>query len=392
MNPDRLPMMILVSLSVAVGWIAWSGPVLALPLAAFFPWLWSQARTRFQAAAVSMSYFLAASRGLPQGVANFYASNIWPGLALWLIASLAFVMVHVALWTNATGWQRPLRFLTASIAMSVPPFGILGWAHPVTAAGVLFEGWHWWGLVGMTAGLAVMTTRHWRSAAFILAGLWIFSASQWSSTRGVPGWEGVELHMGAGLGRDASLVRQQELVALVRDRAKDRGSFGGEVVVLPESALGFWTPSLAHFWRQSLAGSGIMVIAGAAEIKPNGYDNVLVLISEEGAEVLYRQRMPVPGSMWQPWWRLIGIEIGARAHIFANPRVRIGNRDIAVLICYEQLIIWPVLQSMRSDVDAIIAVGNGWWTEGTSILDIQRASSEAWARLFDKPLVLSFNR
>jgi hypothetical protein len=385
-------MMILVSLSVAVGWIAWSGPVLALPLAAFFPWLWSQARTRVQAAAVSMGYFLAASRGLPQGVANFYASNVSPGLALWLIASLAFVMVHFALWTNATGWQRPLRFLIASIAMSVPPVGILGWAHPITAAGVLFEGWHWWGLVGMIAGLAVMTTRHWRSAAFLLGGLWIFSASHWSNAGGVPGWEGVELHMGAGLGRDTSLVRQRELVALVRDPAHDRKSEGDNVMVLPESALGFWTPGLGHFWQQSLSGSGIVVIAGAAEIKPDGYDNVLVLISEERTEVLYRQRMPVPGAMWQPWRRLIGTAIGARAHIFANPRVRIGDRDIAILICYEQLIIWPVLQSMLFNVDAIIAVGNGWWTDDTSIIDVQRACTEAWARLFGKPLVMSFNQ
>jgi K+/H+ antiporter YhaU regulatory subunit KhtT len=61
------------------------------------------------------------------------------------------------------------------------------------------------------------------------------------------------------------------------------------------------------------------------------------------------------------------------------------------LICYEQLIVWPVLQSMLEKPDIIVAVGNGWWTSGTSIVAIQRASAVAWAKLFAKPLVLSFN-
>jgi hypothetical protein len=41
--------------------------------------------------------------------------------------------------------------------------------------------------------------------------------------------------------------------------------------------------------------------------------------------------------------------------------------------------------------DIIAATGNGWWTAGTSIVAIQRASATAWARLFDRPLVTAFN-
>jgi apolipoprotein N-acyltransferase len=101
--------------------------------------------------------------------------------------------------------------------------------------------------------------------------------------------------------------------------------------------------------------------------------------------------MPVPGSMWQPWRPLLGQSGGARAHLFANPTVAVGNGRAAPLICYEQLIAWPVLQSMFHDPDVIVAVGNGWWTKGTSIVAIQRASTQAWARLFAKPVILSFN-
>jgi predicted amidohydrolase len=134
-----------------------------------------------------------------------------------------------------------------------------------------------------------------------------------------------------------------------------------------------------------------MVIAGATVVDAGGYDNVLVAIDGNGSSVLYRERMPVPGSMWQPWRSWLGGSGGARAHFFANPVVEIGSTRIAPLICYEQLIVWPVLQSMLEKPDIIVAVGNGWWTSGTSIVAIQRASAVAWAKLFAKPLVLSFN-
>ncbi|UJW77748.1 conjugal transfer protein TraB [Rhizobium sp. SL42] len=378
---------VLVALSAGAGLISWSGHVLLLPVAGAFPMLWSLARTRLQATAISAAYFLAASRGLPQGVANFYGQDIWPGVLLWLVASSAFVMVHSVLWTDRKGWQKPLRYLAACVVMAVPPFGILGWAHPIIATGVLFPGWGWWGLVVMVAGLGVMTTPYRPAAAITLTGLWLWSAAQWTTPILPASWSGVELEMGASLGREAGLQRQQDLIDVVRARPP------GTTIVLPESALGFWTPTVARFWQKGLAGTDITVIAGAAFIDGRGYDNVLVTISAEKTEILYRERMPVPGSMWQPWraWIGGGDGSGARAHFFANPVVEVATTKVAPLICYEQLLVWPILQSAFHRPDVIITVGNGWWTAGTSIIDIQRASSEAWASLFDLPLVISFN-
>ncbi|MBB5577042.1 apolipoprotein N-acyltransferase [Rhizobium paranaense] len=172
---------------------------------------------------------------------------------------------------------------------------------------------------------------------------------------------------------------------------KDRASDGARTIVLPESALGFWTPTVERLWVKALQGTNATVVAGAAVVDAGGYDNVLVAISAAGAQILYRERMPVPGSMWQPWRSLLGQSGGARAHFFESPVVTVADSRIAPLICYEQLIIWPVLQSMLQEPDIVVAVGNGWWTKGTSIVAIQRASTQAWARLFAKPLVVSFN-
>jgi hypothetical protein len=378
---------ILIALSIAVGTVGWSGNMLALPVAMFFPLLWAKSPTRVVAAVVSGGYFLAASRGLPQGVANFYASDLWPGLLLWIVASLAFVVVHTTLWTDRPGKGRALRYVAAAVLMAVPPFGIAGWAHPITAAGVLFPGWGWFGLGATAILLVIMTGRRWQIAVAVLGGLYVWSATTWTPSNVPNAWAGVDLELGKNLGRDASLEHHRGLIATVRQVADN----GARVVVLPEGALGFWTPTVERYWQGELADSRVIVIAGATVIERAGYDNVLVAISSEGARILYHERMPVPASMWQPWLAWSGRGGGARAGFFTNPVVELGGQRIAPLICYEQLIVWPVLQSMLHRPDMIVAAGNGWWTSGTSIIAIQNASTTAWARLFDLPLVTALN-
>lgn len=377
-----------------------------------FPALWALSPTRRVAALVSAGYFLAASRGLPLGVANFFAADLWPGLLLWLAASLSFVAVHAVAWSRprqevrpgranpaqglpgngqpARGHPRrwkPVAYLMVTVLMALPPFGITGWAQPITAAGVLFPGWGWWGLAVTAASLAMMTSRGWPATAIVLGGFWAWSAASWTPTVLPSGWKGVDLQQGHNLGRDASLEHHRDLIATVRLRADPQTRF----VVLPESALGFWTPTVGGLWRDGLHGLDVTVIAGAAVLERQGYDNVLVAVSADRSEILYRERMPVPVSMWQPWHAWTGQGGGASAGFFANPVVSIDGTRLAPLICYEQLIVWPALQSMLHSPDIIVAVGNGWWTAGTSIVAIQQASTIAWAKLFGRPLVMAFN-
>ncbi|WP_236781337.1 conjugal transfer protein TraB [Agrobacterium tumefaciens] len=399
MIPDRVRGPILIGLSVVVGTVGWSGNIITLPVVTLFPLLWAQSPSRLVAAAVSAGYFLAASRGLPQGVANFYAADLWPGLLLWVVASLAFVVVHAALWQRPEegrsgkqhrGGGRTVRYLVAMVLSGLPPFGITGWAHPLTTAGVIFPGWGWWGLAGTATSLLTMTTRHWPAAVIALGGFWLWSTASWTDPNLPDGWTGVDLTLGQSLGRDGSLEYHHDLIATVRHAVSTYP--GTRLVVLPESVLGLWTPTIERFWRDGLRGSDITVIAGAAVIGREDYDNVMVAISAGDARILYRERMPVPVSMWQPWRQWARQGGGARADFFGNPSVAIDGQKIAPLICYEQLILWPVLQSMLHSPGIIVATGNGWWTEGTSIVAIQNANVTAWGRLFAVPVIMAFNR
>lgn len=378
---------VLVPLAVVVGAIGWSGQAPLLPAATFFPLLWARSPTRIAAALVAAGYFLAASRGLPSGVAQFFAVDLWVGLCFWVAAASSFVALHAALWTARSGSEKARRYLLILALTGLPPLGITGWAHPLTAAGILFPGWGWWGLLALAAGLIGLASRIGPAIAIALSGLWLWSAASGTNQILAEGWRGVDLEMGASLGRDRSLERQRHLIAFVQEAA---GS-GAAVVVLPESALGFWTPTLERLWREELRGSDVTVIAGAAVIEANGYDNVMVTVNEGGGRVLYRERMPVPVSMWRPWERWTGETGGARSNLLANPVVEVAGRKIAPLICYEQLVLWPILQSMLHRPDAIVLIGNGWWTTGGNIVAIQRASAKAWSALFGVPLVISFN-
>jgi hypothetical protein len=378
---------ILTIAAIAIGMIGWSGNPFLLAVAMLFPALWAMAPTRASAAMVAAGYFLAASHGLPQGVMNFYGGGIGAGLALWVAASAGFVLVHTVLWTERPGWGRALRYGIAAVLMSVPPFGIVGWAHPITGAGMVFSGWGWPGLVAAAIGLLAMTTRIWPITTLVLGGLYL-----WSTVADAPfnlpeGWVGVDTRFRGENGQYADYAQQVETIGLVMEAADN----GARFVVLPESSAGIWTPTAARLWSRALDGGDLTVIAGAIIVDAVGYDNVMVEISGKGSRILYRERMPVPLSMWQPWRALIGEPTGAQAHFFDNPTVEIDGHRIAPLICYEQLIIWPILQSALHNPDVIIVTGNGWWTENTNIVATQRASATAWARLFSLPLIVSFN-
>ncbi|MBO9422581.1 conjugal transfer protein TraB [Labrenzia sp. R4_2] len=369
--------------ATAVGAFGWSGEVFLLPLACLFPALWAFAPTRLVAGLVSMAYFMAASRGLPVGVSIFYASDIGVGLGLWIAASLMFVLVHTVLWSPKPGWHRPLRYLAAWALMSVPPFGVVGWASPITAAGVLFPGWGWAGLVATAAGLSAMTTRAWPLAGVAMGVAFAHSGFTWTNPEPPEGWVGIDTTFDYQVaGNHADYAQHMATIALVR-RAVETGA---STVVLPESALGIWTPTTERLWTRNLADLDAIVAGGAVVVNESGYDNVMIELTGEGARVLYRERMPVPISMWRPW-----ASGGASAQFFRDPTGRFAGTSIAPLICYEQLIVWPILQSMLFGPDVIVATGNGWWTGDTNVVPIQRASAKAWAVLFNLPLVIAFN-
>jgi apolipoprotein N-acyltransferase len=54
----------------------------------------------------------------------------------------------------------------------------------------------------------------------------------------------------------------------------------------------------------------------------------------------------------------------------------------AILICYEQLLTWPMLRSAVEKPTLLIAISNEAWTASTIVPRVQHMCIRAWARLF----------
>lgn len=368
---------------IFTGLVGWSGYTLALAAGFLFPAFWAFSPSRRVAALVALAHFLCASRGLPAGASIFFYLDLSIALMLWFVPALIFSGVHAVLWTAESGLPRAIRYAAAAVLMSLPPFGIAGWANPITAAGVFLPGWGWLGLAVTAIGLLVMTTKYWPTATFLGTAAFCWSAVNWTNPTAPQGWQGINTSF--RFNEPGQYADYAQHIATI-DMVKEAAGHGVTTVVLPESALGIWTQTAERLWTRELSGLEVTVTGGAIVIDPSGYDNVMVEVTGRGSEILYYQRMPVPVSMWQPW-----TAGGANAHIFANPVVDFTGARVALLICYEQLIIWPILQSMLYRPEVMVAIGNGWWTGETNIVALQRASAQAWASLFGVPLVMAFN-
>jgi apolipoprotein N-acyltransferase len=159
-------------------------------------------------------------------------------------------------------------------------------------------------------------------------------------------------------------------------------------IVLPESIGGLWFEVPETFWREGLASTVDKTVLLGAEIgEGDGRSaNILLSVNRTGSRVIYRQRIPVPLTMWRPW-----ASDGTHAYWFDNPVVDVAGERAAVLICYEQVIVWPILFSMAKRPTVVVAIANDWWAGDSTIPGIQKKCVLAWCRLFGTPLVMATN-
>lgn len=164
-------------------------------------------------------------------------------------------------------------------------------------------------------------------------------------------------------------------------------------ILVPETIAGYWTPATQTLWRpvaEELKMRKQTLILGTEILdKDLKYDNSLLFLGHiEG--ISYRQRVPVPFSMW----RSFGGVGTANAYWWESGLVQVDEKTTAaMLICYEQFLAWPFLRSMMttSRVDLLVTAANQWWSRETCIPNIERQYAFSWALLFDLPLITARN-
>jgi hypothetical protein len=368
----------LCALAAVAGFVAWMGPFWLLPCALLLPACWGLATSRWQAGLAVLIYHLIASRALPFGAATYFGVPVL-GVSLWLVAALILALTWAICWHPRREFRAFLLPLVC-VLVAFPPIGIVGWMHPITAAGCLFPGWGWFGLLLTLALIVAMASMPLRYAV-VTTGLAVAVAFVLRTPPpGVPEWQPLDTHFDCGVNRD--FFRDFSRITAAK---KMPVISPAHLVLFGESVGGLWTPPTLQLWedhRKSALVFGCELPIGNAD----KCDNTLIALDAGGPRILYRQRMPVPVSMWRPW----SVK-GFRPHWFENPVVELDGYTVAPLICYEQILVWPILQSALHRPTVLLAVANDWWCRGTTAPGIQINSARAWARLFGLRYVVAFN-
>ena len=371
----------------AIGAVAWSGHFFMLLALLALPMVFKSAKGPAQRLTVLVCYYAASIWPVMPGATQFFGDNagLHPLsiLILWLISSLVLTLPWV--WLLLTPrikaeWALPFGLCLTALL----PTGVV---NPLTVAGVLFPGLGWVGLLA-TIILFGTLSKH-RVSSLLSAGM--LAAICYVSHAGTPtippAWQGHDTELGGSELSKQTPMALYKSVVYVQETALDSKA---QIQVFPEGLINHWTPSAEGFWQSTyseLEKNHQSILFGAEENSSHRgqYQNELLLRGQYTAT--FQQRVPIPYAMWRPWDK-----IGVPIHYFGPSILSVGPRRAAPIICYEQLLIAPILISMEHNPEVIVSIANDYWTKGTYIAEIQQSAIEAWSRLFWIPVVSATNR
>ena len=404
---------------LAIGLALSSAHPMGIILSVGMPALTFVQPTRRWSYASALSYYVGALWSIIPGARNFFGSSgsFLDAFVLWFVSGILLAIPWALVWTKERRqvlWRAPVGLILSV----VPPLGLIGWASPLTSSGLLFPGSSWLGLAGCAFAIGALA---WRPKPTIfVAGTVAVGLNLLFVSPSLNSWQAVNTNLGSVSGEQSSALAQFEAAEFVQRRAL---ASNAHVIVFPEAVVSSWTPATDSFWEgtiNKLRSSGKAIIVGAKVIDaqppsafsadnfalslatlqsaPAGphvsplsrtddvaaYRNVLVVRGQEST--MFDQRIPVPISMWRPF-----ATAGVQLHLTGPSILPLEGQRVAVLICYEQLLTWPILTSLIGKPTVIVAVANDYWAYGTTIPEFQRSAVRAWARLMSIPYVSATN-
>lgn len=431
----RLRNSIALGSSLAMGLGVSTGHPLGIVAAAAMPFACLVPGTRKDTFKGALGYYIGGLWPIVPCVGRYFgqSATILIPLAIWVLAAIMLAVPWALAATSDRSqclWRAPL----ALAATVIPPLGIIGVASPLTAAGYLFPGTAWAGLaaVALVPGILLSTQRMaFRrrcvvtclviTLCMVLAiGGRLFRPGTAEPPRG---WVAVNTNFG-----DVSQPFQDFVAAqYIQQKATESSA---RVLIFPEAVVPRWSEATEAFWLQTLdrcrrrgqilaIGAGLPVqtrnsmgtpqklsdlklydfSAAIAALKrmdttfpheaqskpgPEPIDNTMVVLGAESAT--FFQRVPVPVGMWRPFSRT-----SVPVRLNAPGVLAIDHQRVAVLICYEQMLTFPILVSMLRHPRVIVGISNTFWVDGTTIPRYQATVLRGWASLFGLPYFLAVN-
>jgi len=173
-------------------------------------------------------------RHLGQSVSPFIPVTLWVLTSALLSAPWAIV------WTSERHVDYLWRVPLALLATAVPPLGIIGLISPLTAAGYLFPGTAWFGLMAIALLPGILLSTHSldlrRCSAVLLVvtpvgvGLAIGGRVVSTSTKSIPGWMAVNTYFG-------DVSRPFQAFVAARYIQSKAAAVSARVLIFPEAVV-----------------------------------------------------------------------------------------------------------------------------------------------------------
>jgi len=421
-------------LSAAISIFAWQhllSTIALLMLPAIMNWL----HWRWWPFAVAHAYFIAGNVELPEMISRFFDPapsivTLWGvPLLLSFIQSAPFLLYRA----DRPPVERALRMMGALALLTLPGVGWVAWHNPLFVAGTLYPQQ---GLLGVlaTVGLFAVVAgggpkfkvrskanlKEQRVITFscLLAfgfSIWaLYQDVQHPARRAMAGWYEVDTRFIPGHQRGLNDPIPGAELAYMANYIMEFP--GVDVIVFPESVLAPMAPAdeleLMLVADRAQKQGVVLLMGETIALKPDGSawrNTVTAMGYEQGnrpcdrganeipcllgderiGNTIDESRLPMPMG----GWRLSG---GVPSRPFASDIVALETRDgtvnMAMSICFEDLMLWPHRGLLTGQADVLVSVANTWATSGTRGDQSQTLSVRLLARLAGVPLVRAVNR
>lgn len=367
------------------------------------PLWWSAARRRASAWGGVLLLYLLGAHEQPTAIAQVLPSvSPLGGRMIWGLHALVLSLPWAWCW-QPPGQSALKRGLSGVAVLGwglLPPWGLIGWLHPLTLSGVLFPAWGRGGLLATALLWGAWSARRGTWVRTLLLAALLANATY----RAPPlpaGWQALDTHLGqAGSQLWQRLERQNQIMQLVQQQWAQSGAQRPRVLLLPESITGVWTAAEAYWWstlsHHIQQGPDTLVLGAIASDDLGHAQNAAQLISAPQVRWVWA-RQPIPLADWTPW-----ANDGLATHWFSE-RIQewplnqgfglVAGKRVLFSFCFEELLVLPQLVSALGPgtPQVLLSLSNHGWARGLREPEVQAIQGRWWARLWGIPVLQADN-
>lgn len=320
---------------------------------------------------------------------------IWSGFFgnVWGWAAYAGLAAILSLPAFLAPRRWPVVGVLVAIALAaVPPLGFFGLGNPLLLAGALFPGAGWFGIALFFVVLALSMVRDGRLGKLAVLGQ--VAALAWAMVHiAAPAPQPPEMAWAATTHFGELPETDLNATYDAQDKAKtmttDALNAGAKLVVLPEGTDKLWGAGQVFYWKDVAAlarekHAQVLIGAYSDPLAGGGRTDGLVDLT---TDTLHPARIAVPFGMWAPWRKhgSFPLQLGATGTIATE------YGQAAYLVCYEELLPWPLMLQMTGPRPALLlSAANQWFGDGW-LLRPQERSLTLQARLWGLPVLRAVN-